>query len=146
MTFISTGIEPNLIHAVEIVVERVDFASTVYDDTFREAATETVAYGEKVTIDAQVHWGSDSKQSIEKRMKMDEGGDDERTDGWITLLRSQVEELVGGKFKKGDRIVKIDGEDISADPLYIEAETRRGQYTGFKLYKYQFAKRGESHD
>lgn len=139
MGLISSGIEPSLIHGVYIVIERIDYATTMNDDIFREPTT-TVQYLAPEEVFAQVHW-----------MKADElkaapGGDDTLTDGWITMKKSTLSDLPLGGFKKGDRIIEVDGDSFAVDPLYIEDLASKAQYTNFKLMKYFFKRRSELDD
>lgn len=134
-----TGIEPNLIHAVDMEIQRLDLATTVYDPIFREPVAQSgPTYAAAEAVVAQIHWHALENQGTTQ------AGDDDVTDGWITMLKSEVDELVGGPFKRGDKIVTVDGKDFSADPLFIVEPFRAGHYATAKLYKFYFVKRDKS--
>lgn len=137
--FLSSGIEPSLIHGVDMEIERVSLTDTVFDPIFNEPVGQGgPQYDARETILAQIHW----QQSDE--LVASTGGDDAQTKGWITMLRSHVDELPKGAFKKGDRIVKVDGNSYEANPLYLVEIRRAAQYRTQKLWKFFFVTRQET--
>lgn len=141
--FLSGGIEPSLIHAQDITIQRADFSTTDYDDDLREP-TGDVQFMEPEIVFAQIHWISET----DKR-KMGPGGDDPQIAGWITLRRSDLEDIPLGGFKKSDKIIKVEGldgveDDFSNEPLVIDSIDSKGHYTTSKLIRYFFKRRDTS--
>ncbi|GAB1376889.1 hypothetical protein MASR1M48_17410 [Lactococcus petauri] len=129
--FLSSGIEPSLIHAVEVQIQRLDVNNTMYDDVFREPSVQA-QYKPVQTIICQIHWVAFEK------MNMDRGGDLKDFDGWITMRKSDFEDIEGGLFKKSDKIISVDGEPME---LYIQTPDRKGHYTEAKLVRFFFKDR-----
>lgn len=135
--FLSGGIDPSLIHGVDVVLQILSLTATQFDDVYREASTpDGKVYESSVTVLGQMHW-----------VDQDNGptgpaGDDEMFSGWITMLRRDWEAMPV-KIKKGDRIVQVDAQDYSEDPLYIEAVRYKGYYAEPKLIKLLFRARSE---
>lgn len=142
--FLSSGLEPSLIHAVEITLQRADFSTTDYDDDLREPTSELQLMAPE-TIVGQIHWIAET----DKR-RMGPGGDDPEIAGWITLRHSDLEDLPSGlgKFKKSDRIISVDDDgeklDFSNEPLVINSIDHKGHYTRSKLIRYFFKRRDTS--
>ncbi len=140
--FLSNGIEPSLIHCVEIEIQRLVPAETNYDPVFREAVDNAKVYSDPIVILAQIHWQSDEE------LIASQGGSDPKAAGWITMLARQFDddEIPGGPFKTGDRIMKVDAEDYSDNPLYIVQPKKAGQYGTQHLRKFLFSSRQETTD
>ncbi len=141
--FISSGIEPSLIHAQDITIRRIDLSTTIYDDDLREPTGE-VQYMAAEIVFAQIHWVSPTN-----RRKMGAAGDDPEIEGWITLRKSDLEDVVLGGFKKSDQIIKVEGDDgevddFGDDPLIIDKIDYKGHYTSGKLIRYFFKRRKTS--
>lgn len=141
--FLSSGIEPSLIHAVEITLRRIDLSTTDYDDDLREP-TGVVQFKAPEIVTGQIHWISETD-----RRKMGAGGDDPEIEGWLTFRRSDINDLPLGKFKKSDIIIKVDDDeddplDFSDDPLVIDKIDNKGHYTRSKLIRYFFKRRSTS--
>lgn len=139
MSFLSSGIEPSLIHAVEVMIKRIDHSTTAYDDDFREPVNSEPEYKDPQEVLCQVHYEKFD------RMNMKSGGDDpmsknEEYDGWLTFRTSDFEDIEGGIFKKGDRIIMVDEEEVD---FAIEHIDRKGHYRTAKLIKLFFKKREE---
>lgn len=129
--FLSSGIEPSLIHAVEVEIQRLDAETTMYDDDFREPTVQA-QYKAAQTVTCQIHWVSFDK------MNMDRGGDLKEYDGWLTFRKSDFEDIEGGLFKKSDKIISVDGESVE---LYIQTPDRKGHYREAKLVRFFFKDR-----
>lgn len=137
MGFLSTGIEPSLIHAIDIRIERLDRGTTTWDPVFGEPDPSGggKVYLPPVDVLAQIHWSKFDFQHPGP------GGDDPMADGHITMLRSDVDALADGPFKKGDRIIMLDGDDRSPCPLYFIEPSKAGHYRTAKLWKFEFLRR-----
>lgn len=135
--FLSSGIEPSLIHAIEIQVRRLDKVVTVYDPVYREpVSTGGPTYKAIETVLGQVKWFS------KEDLGPTPGGNDDESDGYFLMLKSDVDDLAGGAFQIGDKVVNMDGTNYINDPLYIVQPFKSGHYTAeAKLYKFFFRKR-----
>lgn len=134
--FLSSGIAPSLVHAVDVVLQRLDKTTTIYDPIYREPISESgPTYKAAETVLAQIKWRS--REDIVPTP----GGNDDVTDGYILMLDEDVQALVDGPFKVSDKILSIDGRDYSNDPLFIVEPMRAGHYREGRLWKFWFAKR-----
>lgn len=137
--FIDIGIEPSLIHPVDVVIERLDLVTTVFDPTYREVVAAGVPnYLAPVTVKAQI------KYKPMERAEPASGGVDVKADGYIMMLRTDVEDILGGPLKFGDKLTSVDGEDFSGNPLYIVELKRTGTYQTSRLWKFSFSRRAKS--
>lgn len=139
MGFLSIGIEPSLIHGVDVVVERLDLATTLFDDVYREIQDGAApTYLDPITVLAQV------KYKAMERMAAAAGGDDAMADGYILMLRRDVDDLLGGPLKYGDKITAVDGQDFASDPLFVVELARSAIYRSSHLWKFFFSRRHRS--
>lgn len=129
--FLSEGIQPSLIHAVDVKIQRLNKEVTNYDDDFREPAVQA-QYKAPEEVICQVHYVDFDK------MNMDRGGDLADADGWLTFLKADLDEMAGGYFKKSDKIVEIDGQPVE---FYIQDIDRKGHYREARLIKFYFKDR-----
>ncbi len=137
--FLSSGICPSLIHAVDIKIERIDYEETFQDDIYREpVAAGGERYKDPEEVLAQIHWG------VQAEIAQAPGADDETHDGHITMTVEDVEDLENGPFKKGDRIIEVDGVSYAEDPLYIEEPRPQGHYATKSLWFFFFKTRSET--
>lgn len=134
--FLSNGIKPSLIHASDVVLQRLNTESTDYDDDFREPTGEP-QYEDAQTVLCQIHWVDHNK------MKMSPGGDDSEYEGWLTFRTEDFDDIPGGEFKKSDKIISIDGEILN-HPLYIQEPQRKGHYGTSRLKMFYFEDRQRS--
>ena len=131
--FLSSGIKPSLIHAVDVTIQRLDTESTAYDDDFREPTGEP-QYKAAQDVVCQIHWVDHNK------MKMIPGGDDPEFDGWLTFRTEDFDDIDGGEFKKSDKIIAVDGQ-VLQHPLYIQEPKPQGHYRTSRLKMFYFEDR-----
>jgi hypothetical protein len=95
-------IRPTLIHPVKVELTQIDPATTPAKDPEFGEPTGKPVYLAPVTITAQLALGT--TRAFEQRP----GGDDERSDGHITVrIDTFAVEAPGRTLKKGDRITKL---------------------------------------
>lgn len=90
---------PNLIHPIDVTVQREDKAATIVDADFREPV-QKAARATEFTIKGQVRWGSDEK--LDPQL----GGPREESDGWV-LFRYADLRAIGEELKRGDRFTRL---------------------------------------
>lgn len=108
---------PNLLHPVDIHVEKIDRASTAYDHDAREpimqAARETI-----VVVPGQVNWGT------QKGLEPSKVGPREDASGYV-LFRYVDLVAVGVVLEDNDRIAKMGNVDTD---VYISKLEPEGHY------------------
>lgn len=99
-----------LIHLVAIVINSIDTSAANWDSVFKrtKGPLPTTAY----TV-----WG---QNNADTQQSMDPGrqGDGERIDGYLYLERPLTTE-----FKKGDKVVSIDGRAFDAEIVEVRDES-----------------------
>jgi len=90
---------PRLLHAVPCVIERIDRASTIYDDDAREAISQAQRKP-PVTIPGQVKWAS------QYSLEMTKAGARENSNGYV-LFRKVDLDKAGVTLQDNDRIAKM---------------------------------------
>lgn len=130
---------PNLIHPISVIVERLNTAEMVMDPDTREpmhGARSSAA--DRITVQAQINWGA------RKRPSFDGGGVEENSDGYI-LCRTYDLQKLGGLLKRGDRIVQIGtGANAIEVDLYLTRQEPMGHWpdqNGATLVRYHFEDR-----
>lgn len=127
---------PNLIHPVDVHIEQLDKASTVYDDDFREPVQQA-AHAVVKYLKGQVSWGES------KQLGTTAAGVEENAAGYV-LFRYIDLEKAGVTLKLNDKIVKLG--KIATD-LYITKIAPCGHYQdqgGATLVKAYFMDRQPS--
>lgn len=130
---------PNLIHPIDVVIERLDRNEMIMDHDAREAilgprSTSSNTY----TIQAQISWNDRSAPDPQG------AGDRERDSGYILLRLFDMNNVFGSgqRLKRGDRIVQI-GNTTGLD-LYITKDPPIGHWPdqfGETMIKYHFEDR-----
>jgi len=109
---------PFLLHPVPITVERLDTASTLYDEDAREAVQQA-SRATEVTIPGQVKWGSVDKVEMERQ------GVAEGADGYV-LFRKVDLDAASIELAPNDRITRIG--HVETD-VYVLKLQPMGHYT-----------------
>lgn len=130
---------PNLIHPVEVTIERLARNEMVMDNDAREAvlgprSTSANSY----TVPAQIKWDDRSAPTPEG------AGARERDSGYILCRIFDLDNILGAgqRFKRGDRIVKMG--HVEGLDLYIVKDPPIGHWpdqSGETLIKYHFEDR-----
>lgn len=108
---------PRLLHAVDIIVERIDRASTLYDDDAREPISQAERKT-SITIPGQVKWAS------QYSLEMTKAGARENSSGYV-LFRKVDLDTAGVTLQDNDRIAKMG--HVECD-LYVDRMEWCGHY------------------
>lgn len=131
---------PNLIHPIDVTVQRLNRSELVMDADAREPmhGARSVA-ADTVTVKAQISWGTRGQPQSEM------GGVEEKSDGHITCRWSDLVLLTGGAFKRGDRVTQLGtGARAIAVDLYITKNIPMGHWPdqgGSTLVRFYFQDR-----
>lgn len=124
----SAGIVPNLIHPVDVTIEQINRAATIYDDDAREPV-QAAARKSQVVVPGQPRWGSS------RRLEATAGGPVDNATGYV-LFRPIDLEAAGVDLQINDRL-RFQGRE-----LYIVRLQPAGHYGGVsKLTRAYFADR-----
>ena len=117
---IGINFEPDLIHEVDVVIEPVDKAATVYHSRAREPVKQ-VARSASVTVGAQVQWVKQDDGSPTR------GGAEEGSSGYLVFRRTDLE-AKGYDPKRGDKVTSIDTQ--TGLQLFLMGREPAGHYGG----------------
>lgn len=131
---------PNLIHPIDITVQRLNRGELVMDEDAREPmhGARSVS-ADQVVIKAQVNWGAKGNPLFTDL------GPEEKSDGYI-LCRTSDLRSKGGSFKRGDKIITMGAGDnaLTGLDLYITKVEPMGHWPdqgGSSMVRFHFADR-----
>lgn len=108
---------PNLIHPVNIIVDRLDVSSTVMDDDFREPVSQGARIA-SVTVPGQVRWGK------AEGLKGQPAGPSYEYSGYVTFRKTDLDAL-SFMIKEGDRLKNLGS---TATDVYVVGLQWLGHY------------------
>lgn len=112
---------PRLLHPVEVVIEPIDVAATVYRPNAREPI-KTVARKTTVSVSAQVQWNKNRAPDAIR------AGIAETASGYFIFLKSDLSDA-SYVPRHGDRVITI-ADTPQPISLYLKDQEPCGHYDG----------------
>lgn len=131
--------EPNLIHPIEITLERRDLVNTIYDEDTREPVRQ-LARKTQTPINAQILWEfADDPNPNPAGIKLGERG--------YFLVKTRDMRDAGLTIKQGDRTILQDPITLEDIPVYVTRTRPMGHYPGLgaTLLRAYFEDRSPTH-
>jgi hypothetical protein len=108
---------PNLIHPIDVKIQQINIAATIYDEETREPI-QKAARSATTTVKGQILWGKS------ENLKASAGGSEEQADGYVLF---RYKDLIAKSIvlQLNDRFIKMGHVDTD---VYITSIQPLGHY------------------